>query len=255
MSERPIVVSIGTTHPWNIAGVGLDVLTGEEFEVRVLTVVGAVSAQDAKGLSALHPIPNEVVRAQLATIPWDRVDAIRVGAFAAADIVSEVAAAVRAHADIPAVVDPVFSATLGGAFGGDAVVSAVRDDLGRLGNVVLTPNLHEAARLLGRASLERAELADAAGALQARGARAVLLKGGHLDGEPADVLASSSGVDAFVGERLSTSMRGTGCVLAMALACELARGLQLVHAVQSARSFVRARIARQTRFAGLNVAY
>ena len=255
MAERPIVVSIGTTHPWNIAGVGLDLLTGDDFEVRVLTVVGAVSAQDARGLHALAPIPSEVVRAQLASIPWDRVDAMRIGAFAAAEVVSEVAEAVRAHADVPAVVDPVFSATLGGEFGGNAVVTAVRDDLGALGNVILTPNLHEAARLLGREKLERAELADAAAALQARGARAVLLKGGHLDGEPADVLVSASGVDAFVGERLSTSMRGTGCVLAMALACELARGLQLVHAVQSARSFVRARIARQTRFAGVNVAY
>lgn len=255
MPDRPIVVSIGTTHPWNVAGAGLDVLTGDEFDVRVLTVITAVSAQDAHGIQALHPIPGNVVAAQLATIPWGDVAAVRVGAFASADAVHAVAAALRAHPAIPAVVDPVFAATLGGEFGDREVVAAVRDDLATLGNVILTPNLDEAAKLLDRTSLQRADLAEAAQALQSRGALAVLLKGGHLDGEPADVLVSASGVDAYVGERLSASMRGTGCVLAMALACELARGLPLDHAVQSARSYVRARIARRTRFGGLSVAY
>lgn len=255
MAERPLVVSIGTTHPWNIAGVGLDLLVGDEFNVRVITVVVAASAQDKGGLHALHAIPADVVRAQLATVPWDAVDAIRIGAFASGEAVHDVASAVRAHPELPAVVDPVFGATLGGAFATPAVVDALRDDLATLGNVILTPNLDEAAMLLGGERIARADLARAASELQRRGARAVLLKGGHLDGEPADALASANGVDAFVGERLETSMRGTGCVLAMALACELARGLQLVHAVQSARSYVRARIARQTRFMGLNVAY
>jgi hydroxymethylpyrimidine/phosphomethylpyrimidine kinase len=250
-----LVVSIGTTHPWNIAGVGLDLIVGREFDARVLTVVVAVSAQDAEGIRALHPVPADVVRAQLQTILWDDVDAVKVGAFASAQAADEVANAARANARIPFVVDPVFSATLGGEFGGDPVVAAVRDRLGRLKNVILTPNLDEAASLLGRANVQRDDLADAATSLQQRGVQAVLLKGGHLDGEPADVLASGSGVDAFVGERLGAQMRGTGCVLAMALACELARGLPLVEAVQSARSFVRSRIARRLRFAEFNVPY
>ena len=251
----PVVVSIGTTHPWNIAGVGLDILVGEEFATRVLTVVVAVSAQDQDGLHALQALSIDTVQAQLAAIPWSEVSAIRVGAFANPEAVNAVARALDSHSGIPAVVDPVLSATLGGKFGGDGVVEAVRDKLARLGNVILTPNLDEAALLLGREKIERIDLADAATELYKRGARAVLVKGGHLDGEPADVLASASGVDAFMGERLGASMRGTGCTLAMALACELARGLPLVHAVQSARSFVRARIARQERFMGLNVPY
>jgi len=252
---EPLVVSIGTTHTWNIAGVGLDLIVSREFNVRVLTVVVGVSAQDEKGIRALHPIPADVLRAQLQTIPWGDVAAVKVGAFASAQAVDEVATAAGANSGIPFVVDPVFTATLGGEFGGDPVVAAVRDRLGRLKNVILTPNLDEAASLLGRAHVQRDDLTDAATSLLQRGVQAVLVKGGHLDGEPADVLASGSGVDAFLGERLGASMRGTGCVLAMALACELARGLPLVDAVQSARSFVRSRIARRLRFAEFNVPY
>ena len=91
--------------------------------------------------------------------------------------------------------------------------------------------------------------------LGARGCRAVLLKGGHLEGQVADALSGPDGDDLFLDERLPGNMRGTGCVLAFALAAELARGLPLIHAVQSARSFVRSKIARQMTFGGINVAY
>lgn len=251
----PVVVSIGTSHPWNIAGTGLDILIGEEFAVRVLTVIVGVSAQNGHGLHALHPVPLEVVKAQLDAMPWREVDAARVGAFASADAVDAVATAARANPKTPFVVDPVFSATLGGSFGGDGVIDAMRNELASLANVILTPNLDEAAQLLGRTHIARTGIANAAAELRERGALAVLVKGGHLDGEPADALATASSVDAFVGERLGATMRGTGCTLAMALACEMARGLPLLEAVQSARAFVRARIARQHRFMGLNVPY
>lgn len=253
--NRPIVLSIGTTHPWNIAGVGLDASVGEEFGVRVLTVVVAVSAQDAHGLHALSAIASGIVRAQLETIPWEQVGAVRVGAFASAAAVHEVASALRDHPQMHAVVDPVFAATLGGAFADQEVVGAVQTELATLPNVILTPNLDEGSMLLSGRRIEREDLVEAAQALQALGAGAVLLKGGHLSGEPTDVLAVDGQVDLFAGERLASSMRGTGCVLAMALACELARGLTLVNAVQSARSFVRSKIARQNHFEGLSVAY
>ncbi|MGA8099018.1 MAG: bifunctional hydroxymethylpyrimidine kinase/phosphomethylpyrimidine kinase, partial [Candidatus Cybelea sp.] len=81
-------------------------------------------------------------------------------------------------------------------------------------------------------------------ALQARGAAAVLVKGGHLDGDPADALAIQGGVEIFTEPRIAGSMHGTGCTLAMALACELAGGTPIARAVGAARAYVRAQLAR-----------
>lgn len=248
------VLSIGTTHPWNIAGVGLDLRVGAELGVHVFTVVAEVSAQDASGVHAVHAQPLELMAAQLACVSWEAVDAIRIGALPNADAVQLVANAIADHA-MPAVVDPVVAATRGGALGGVDVLAAVRDRLAALPSVILTPNLDEAARLLGRERVALADLDDAAVALRARGARAVLLKGGHLEGEPTDVLATAEGVQRFAGERLAHEMRGTGCVLAAALACAFARGDALHDAVGFARGFVREKIANARERGGLRVAY
>ena len=253
--SHPAVLSVGTTHPWNVAGVGLDQLIGGEFGVRVLTVTTAVSAQDAGGVRGLYPLPAEAIRAQFASIPWDAICAIRVGAAPTADAIHEVADALLQHPETPAVVDPVFTATLGGKLAEDGAFPVFRDELATLPNVILTPNVGEAAMLLGTKDLTRNDLAEAAGALLARGARAILIKGGHLSGDPVDTLASADGVDRYIDNRLPGDMRGTGCTLAMALACELARGMKLLDAVRSARAFVRAKIASAQEFAGINVAY
>lgn len=240
----PIVISIGTTHPWNIAGTGRDLVVGAERGVRVFTAVAAVSAQDAAGVTALHPVPVEVLRAELATLPWDAAGAVRVGALPTLAAVRAAAAMVRARLSLPAVVDPVFAASRGGALADDAARFALRDELATLPNVILTPNLDEAAELLGSLPIDRDAIGDAAAALQLRGAHAVLLKGGHLDGDPVDVLATAGGVELFTEPRIAGSMHGTGCTLAMALAAELAHGNPLRHAVQSARAYVRAEITR-----------
>jgi hydroxymethylpyrimidine/phosphomethylpyrimidine kinase len=248
------VLSIGTTHPWNIAGVGLDQRIGAELGARVLTVVCAVSAQDAQGLHALHAVPPAVVRAQLAAIPWEAVAAVRIGALGSAEAIYAVAEAVRG-AGVPVVVDPVLTATRGGSFADTAAIDAIGDALLALPAAIVTPNLAEAAILLGERHIERESLEAAAVALQALGARAVLLKGGHLAGEPVDVLATAQGVEHFTGERIAGEMRGTGCTLAMALACALARGDELLPAVAFARACVREKIAHAVQFGGLRAAY
>jgi hydroxymethylpyrimidine/phosphomethylpyrimidine kinase len=247
------VLSIGTTHPWNIAGIGLDVCVGAELGLRVLSVVAAVSAQDAAGVHALHAIPDADVDAQLAAIPWDRVGAIRIGALGSPGAVRTVAAALRDVAR-PVVVDPVIGATRGGRLADDATIDALAGTLLTSPHAIVTPNLHEAAALLGR-PVDRASMVEAAEALRARGARAVLLKGGHLDGAPLDILSTADGVERFEGERIAGEMRGTGCVLAMALACALARGASLRDGVTSARGFVREKIAGAVQFGGLLTAY
>ncbi|HKE35982.1 MAG TPA: hydroxymethylpyrimidine/phosphomethylpyrimidine kinase [Candidatus Baltobacteraceae bacterium] len=241
---KPIVISIGTTHPWNVAGIGRDLVVAGDRDVRVFTAVAGVSAQDASGVKALHPVPVEALRAQLAALPWDSAGAIRIGALATLENVRAAAAIVRARPTIPAVVDPIVAASSGGELLDEAGRYALRDELATLPNVVLTPNLAEAADMLGVHPIERDAVGDAASALQRRGAHAVLLKGGHLDGDPLDALATADGVELFSEPRIAATMRGTGCTLAMALACELASGTPLRHAVHAARAYVRAEIAR-----------
>lgn len=250
-----VVASIGTTHPWNIAGVGLDVRIGAELGVRVVAAVAAVSVQDAQGLHALHAVPIRELRAQLRTISLRDLVAIRVGALPSANAVVAVAGVLRAFPHVPAVVDPVLTASLGGTFADEPTVDALRSELAAIPSVILTPNLDEGARLLRCDAISRGSLADAARSLHAFGSRAVLLKGGHLEGRPADALAAAGGVETLEDERLPHDMRGTGCTLAMALASELARGALLRDAVIRARQFTRGKIAHAHTFQGLRVAY
>jgi hydroxymethylpyrimidine/phosphomethylpyrimidine kinase len=239
----PIVLSIGTTHPWNVAGVGRDLAIGGELNARVFTAVAAVSAQNASGVRALQAIRGDVFAAQLQALPWAAAGSIRIGALATAENTSLVAAMLRAHPETPAVVDPVFAASQGGDLADAAARAAVREELAVLPGVILTPNLSEAAQLLGVEQLDRDSIASAAQALQRRGPLAVLIKGGHLNGDPADALATASGVELLAEPRIAAEMRGTGCTLAMVLACELARGAELRDAVVAARTYVRAKLA------------
>jgi hydroxymethylpyrimidine/phosphomethylpyrimidine kinase len=239
-----IVLSIGTSHPWNVAGVGRDIIVGERLDARVFTAIASVSAQDARGTVVVQPVSRDVLAAQLEAFPWDAAGAVRVGALPTRDAVDAVAASLRAHGWLPVVVDPVFAASGGGALGDDGARDAIRDDLARSSNVVLTPNLAEAATLLGSGAIDRDAIGDAAAQLRARGALAVLLKGGHLDGDPVDALATAGGVEFFTEPRIAGRMHGTGCTLAMAITCELARGAALRDAVRAARAYVRDQIAK-----------
>ncbi|HEX4012611.1 MAG TPA: hydroxymethylpyrimidine/phosphomethylpyrimidine kinase [Candidatus Cybelea sp.] len=239
-----IVLSIGTTHPWNVAGVGRDLVVGAALGARVFTAVAALSAQDARGVSALVPVDVAFLERQLETLPWESAGAVRVGALPSAQAVAAVAVALAARPGLPAVVDPVMRASRGGELGDASARAPLRDRLACLPNVILTPNLDEARFLLDCPPIDRDGLADAALRLRARGAAAVLLTGGHLEGDPADALASSEGVEILSDSRIAGSMHGTGCTLAMAIACELAAGSELRHAVRAARSFVRSQIAK-----------
>lgn len=239
-----IVLSIGTSHPWNVAGVGRDIVVGAEFGIRVFTAIAAVSAQDGGGVTALHAVPGDSLAAQLAVLPWSSASAIRIGALPTLAAVRAVVEPLKSHPWIPAVVDPVFTASRGGELVDSSARYGVRDELASISSVVLTPNLEEAAFLLGVSAIERDALGETAAALLARGAAAVLLKGGHLEGAPADALATADGVEIFSEPRVAGSMHGTGCTLAMALACELAGGKPIGHAVRAARAYVRAQLAR-----------
>ena len=239
-----IVLSIGTSHPWNVAGVGRDIAVGGALGARVFTAIAAVSAQDAGGVIALEAVPPELFAAQLRVLPWQSAGAVRVGALPTPAAVRAVAQAVRARPWLPCVIDPVLNASRGGSLSGEGAYDALETELAMLPSAVLTPNLAEAARLLRRSSIDRGDISKAARDLRDRGACAVLLTGGHLEGDPTDALAWPGGDETFSDSRIAGSMHGTGCTLAMALACQLAKDEPLPAAVRAARAFVRGELAR-----------
>ena len=124
-----IVLSIGTTHPWNVAGLGRDIIVGAAKGCRVFSAVAGVSAQSASGVTALEPVASDVFAAQLRVLPWESAGAARIGALPTADAVALVAEALRAHPWLSAVVDPVFAASRGGALSDRGARDALRDDL------------------------------------------------------------------------------------------------------------------------------
>lgn len=240
--STPIVLSIGTTHPRNVAGLGLDARIAADYDVVHMMAVAAVSAQDERGVHRLFPIPSQVLGDQLAAIRLRDVAAVRIGALGTARN-AQIVAEFLEHSAVPPIFDPVMYASAGGAlYSGDAL-EAVRAFV-RSAHAIVTPNLSEAA-LLTRTEIHDVDRMEAAGReLLELGARAALVKGGHLEGEPVDVLVTRVGAEHFSDNRLPGKTRGTGCTLAMALACEIARGHNLVEAVKGARTYVRAKIAR-----------
>ena len=248
-----VVCSIGSTDPWNAAGLGLDVLALSECGVYPVTVVAGVTAQDAAGVHAQFPLPAQVVSAQLAALAAADVAAYRIGALLDVWTVEAVAAHL-ASAGAPAVYDPALAPSGGGRFGDERTVAALRERLVPLATIV-TPNLAEAARLTGRRVNDLATMRDAGSALVAAGARAALVKGGHLAGRACDVLVDGDGVETYEAARLPGGLRGTGCLLAASLAAALARGTPLRAAVATARAFVREKMTNGCERGGMRLAY
>jgi hydroxymethylpyrimidine/phosphomethylpyrimidine kinase len=189
-------------------------------------VLTALTAQNTRGVSGVHPVPAAFVAEQVATLLDDvTVHATKTGMLGTAEVVAAVATALAGRAGGPVVVDPVMVATSGDRLVDDDAVAAVRDLLLPVADLI-TPNVPEAAALLDAAPVGTAdELPDQARALLELGPRAVLLKGGHLPGSASvDVLATGAGVLTFVRPRISTrATHGTGCTLSSAIAALLAR--------------------------------
>lgn len=236
------MLSVGTTHPLNVAGVGRDARVAADYGVAHAMAIAAVSAQNERGVTAIFALEPQALQAQLEAIDVTVPAAVRVGALGTAENAAAAAEILR-RANAPIVFDPAMNASAGGSlYAGDAL-AAVRVFLERARTLV-TPNVDEAQRLTGIVITGIDDMVAAGKQLVAGGARAALVKGGHLTGEPVDVLVAGGAVETFADTRLPQRMRGTGCTLAMALACELACGGDLIAAVKGARAYVRANIAR-----------
>ena len=242
----PNVLSIAGSDPSGGAGIQADLKTFSALGCYGMAALTALTAQNTRGVSAVHVPPAAFLAAQIDAVFADiEVAAVKIGMLATGEIARTVAARLTLHPNTPVVLDPVLVATSGDSLGDPDVVDALRAELLRL-CTVMTPNLPEAARL---ADLPVAGDEDAmratAGELHRRGARAVLIKGGHLSGGDAvDLLSDGTDLQFFRAARVETrNTHGTGCTLSSAIAAYLARGLALADAVGAAKTYLTTAIA------------
>lgn len=241
MNNPPsVVLTIAGSDSGGGAGIQADLKTFHSFGVFGCSALTAVTAQNTVEVAAVHPVPEDVVRAQIDAVATDLPpDAIKTGMLATTSVAETVADALVEHRFPNYVLDPVMVSTSGQRLLGDDAVRVIRRNLLPLAGVV-TPNLHEARILTGRAISRREEFHDAARALLDLGATAALVKGGHLEGgEAVDLLLTSEGEHIWSRPRLATTAgHGTGCTLSAALAAGLALGRTLPEAVTDAVDYV-----------------
>lgn len=224
------------------AGIQADLKTFAALGCFGMTAITALTAQNTCGVRAIHGVPPQMLRDQIDAVVEDiGVDAVKIGMLHAPEIVQVVAQAIAHHGLTQVVFDPVMVATSGAKLITDEAIDVlVRELFPRA--VVITPNLDEAALLVGRPLRGVDDMALAAQALLGMGARAVLLKGGHLPGhDVVDLLLAADAEPLWMhAPRIDTAnTHGTGCTLSSAIAAHLALGLPLVEAVQRSRGFVR----------------
>lgn len=238
----PRVLSIAGSDSGGGAGIQADLKTFSALGCFGMTAITALTAQNTCGVRAIHAVPPEMLRDQMDAVLEDiGADAVKVGMLHAPDIVRTVAQAIDRHQLQWVVFDPVMVATSGAKLIDDPAITVLVTELFPRATLI-TPNLDEAALLVGRPLHTPQDMALAAAELLARGARAVLLKGGHLAGDVVtDLLLMPEREPLWMhAPRIHTAnTHGTGCTLSSAIAAYLALGASLPDAVQQAREFVR----------------
>lgn len=222
------------------AGIQADIKTVTMLGGYAATAITAITVQNTLGVTGVHPVPLEIVEGQARAVLDDiGADAIKTGMLGDIAMVETVAGILDSARSTPAVVDPVMVAKGGSNLLAVGAVEAVRSlMIPRAG--LLTPNAPEAEVLTGLAVVTTDDLRRAGDALLKLGAKAVLMKGGHVEGETVvDVLMTPDGETTFEGERIHTRhTHGTGCTLASACAAGLAQGLALPEAVARGWAYV-----------------
>jgi len=247
-----IALSIAGSDSSGGAGIQADLKTFAALGVYGASVITALTAQNTRGVSAIHDVPPEFITAQMKAVFSDlTVKAVKIGMLSRVATIHSVARGLARHKARNIVLDPVMIATSGRPLLTRNAVAVLRQELLHRA-LIVTPNLPEAAALTG-ASLARneAEMTVQARRLLTEGARNVLIKGGHGGGRDS--------VDLLVGQKLKETLRfsapriatrnthGSGCTLSAAIAVGLAKGLALVDAVGEAKVYVTAAIAAAAR--------
>jgi hydroxymethylpyrimidine/phosphomethylpyrimidine kinase len=241
ITHTPIAMTIAGSDSGGGAGIQADLKTFAALGVYGCSAIASLTAQNTQGVQSVLPIPPAFVQAQIQSVLSDiNVGAIKTGMLATADIITAVAESLKNFAQIPLVLDPVMVATSGDRLlAADAINTLIENLIPRA--TLLTPNLLEAAALLNKPVAQNiTEMQQQAEMLLAMGAQAVLMKGGHAQGDKAtDLLLTAEGVELFSAVRIATkNTHGTGCTLASAIAAGLAKQLSLREAVAQAKEYL-----------------
>ena len=241
MKHVKTALSIAGSDSGGGAGIQADLKTFTALGVHGATAITAITVQNTLGVRAVYPLAGSVVAEQIDAVLDDfDVGAVKIGMLATLEIVAAVAHALRRREPRPVVVyDPVMTASSGDALARAGLVEALADLLPLVD--CLTPNLMEAAALLGEPqAANESDMLRQGRALIAQGSRAVLMKGGHLDGlESVDWLVVPGDSHRFAAPRMAShNLHGTGCTLSSALAAHITLGVDLVHAARRAKEFV-----------------
>ena len=245
MPRVPTVLTIAGSDSGGGAGIQADLKTFSALGVFGMSVLTAITAQNTVAVTAVHEVPTDVVAAQIDAVISDiGADVVKTGMLASSDLIRVVAAKVREYRLERFIVDPVMVAKSGDHLLREEAVAALRDELLPLA-LVVTPNLPEAEVLVGRPIRTLDEMREAGREIVQLGARAALVKGGHLDGDPVDILCAGDRVVELPARRVHTrNTHGTGCTYASAIAAHLARGESVEDAVSQAKVYLTAAIER-----------
>ena len=238
----PRVLSIAGSDSGGGAGIQADLKTFAALGCYGMTALTALTAQNTLGVRAIHGVPVEFLADQIDAVAEDiGVDAVKIGMLHSAPVVRTVAAALDRHRLLTVVLDPVMVATSGARLiESEAVDALVRELFPRA--LLVTPNLDEAGLLVDRILRTESDMEAAARELLERGARSVLVKGGHLAGDTvSDLLLAPRAEPLWLRHpRIATrNTHGTGCTLSSAIAAYLALGCELFTAVRQAHAYVR----------------
>lgn len=239
--KTPIALTIAGSDSGGGAGIQADLKTFSALGVFGCSVISSLTAQNTLGVQGVYPVPPAFVQQQIHSVLSDlKVSAIKTGMLATADIILAVAESLNAFPAVPLVVDPVMVATSGDRLLAEDAIESLINHLFPLATLI-TPNLHEAAALLGLpVATDLKAMQQQGEKLLALGVQAVLMKGGHAtSAEAVDLLITQDGITAFSAPRLNTrNTHGTGCTLASAIAAGLAKGLSLTESVQNAKDYL-----------------
>lgn len=248
----PRALTIAGSDSGGGAGIQADLKTFSANGCYGMSVITALTAQNTLGVRSVFAVPTGMVNDQLEAVLSDiGADAIKIGILFSPELIHTVAEGLRQWAaTVPVVLDPVMVAQSGDPLLKEEAVAALKEELIPLARLI-TPNLPEAAVLLGRAIAGKAAMEEATRELAALGCANVLVKGGHLeeegeeDGSSDDLLylGAEQRLVHLSGERIPTrNNHGTGCTLSSAIAAGLARGLDLVEAVHRGKHYISAAI-------------
>ena len=247
-----IAVTIAGSDSSGGAGIQADLKTFSALGVYGASVIAALTAQNTRGVSAIHDVPPDFITAQIDAVFSDlAVDAVKVGMLSTPAAIEAVAEGLDRHGQANVVLDPVMVAATGARLLVPEAVETLKRRLFPRARLI-TPNLPEAAALLdAEVATSEAEMRAQANRLLALGAQAVLIKGGHGSGaESVDLLVERAGVARFAASRIATeNTHGSGCTLSAAIAAGLAKGAALADAVGAAKDFISRAIAAADRLA------